>query len=386
MKNPRILRISIKLSFIVLLFAIAISSFFGRGSVVFAQALIHTVNLNSSTLTSLGGCTGLNATRMELYCNGDGGRLTDTGFTPVPGQFQLSVMGSSNGSNSASADVYIDSVNGVGGTKIGGVTWTSSTQSAQIVNFNVNSGGSHELKFTISTDNGSSDTYLYSYSLYYVGPIPTPAPPPSPATTGAAITGIYRNLFQEWGQSTTAINNKVNAAYSALFDTNSSSNYTIYYEVGTDMAYVKDIGDSDIRTEGMSYGMMITLQMNDQTKFNKLWKFAKTYMQCPNANFDCGTAGQRHGYFALTLNPTPPYSPKTFNPAPDGEQWYTTALLFAAGRWGNGAGIFNYQNEAQIILNAMLVDNRPNSFHNMFNPPNHLADFLPNNQSSLDTH
>jgi oligosaccharide reducing-end xylanase len=41
-------------------------------------------------------------------------------------------------------------------------------------------------------------------------------------------------------------------------------------------------------------------------------------------------------------------------PAPDGEEWFTMALFFAAHRWGNGEGIFNYEKEAQGILRTML--------------------------------
>jgi oligosaccharide reducing-end xylanase len=37
-------------------------------------------------------------------------------------------------------------------------------------------------------------------------------------------------------------------------------------------------------------------------------------------------------------------------PAPDGEAYFATALYFAAGRWGNGRGIFNYRAEADRLL------------------------------------
>ena len=31
----------------------------------------------------------------------------------------------------------------------------------------------------------------------------------------------------------------------------------VYYPVGQDMAYIMDTGNHDVRTEGMSYGMMM---------------------------------------------------------------------------------------------------------------------------------
>src|SRR6185436_16228800 len=40
-------------------------------------------------------------------------------------------------------------------------------------------------------------------------------------------------------------------------------------------------------------------------------------------------------------------------PAPDGEEYFATALYFAAHRWGSGSGIFNYQAEADRLLTNM---------------------------------
>src|ERR671927_409473 len=42
------------------------------------------------------------------------------------------------------------------------------------------------------------------------------------------------------------------------------------------------------------------------------------------------------------------------NPASDGEEWFATALFFAAGRWGGHGGIYDYRAEADAILNTML--------------------------------
>jgi oligosaccharide reducing-end xylanase len=39
--------------------------------------------------------------------------------------------------------------------------------------------------------------------------------------------------------------------------------------------------------------------------------------------------------------------------APDGESYYVMALYFAANRWGSGAGIFNYKQQADTLLSAM---------------------------------
>ena len=41
-----------------------------------------------------------------------------------------------------------------------------------------------------------------------------------------------------------------------------------YHEVGADMAYIEDTGNHDVRTEGMSYGMMACVQMNRREEFD----------------------------------------------------------------------------------------------------------------------
>lgn len=343
----------------------------------YSSTLINSTNLVAGQVTATGGCTGVGATRTELFCNSDGVYHTNNGFSTIPGRYLIAVNGSSSNNNAASADIF------VGGANSGRVTFTGTTRTVQFVTFDVNSGSSsREVRFVLTNDNGSSDTFLYSYSLYYEGAVPTPRPAPSLPSQGAALTGNYRNLFAEWGRSSTEIQTKISTAYNSLFG---GSAGTVYYTTGSNMAYILDTGNNDIRSEGISYGMMIAVQMNDQDRFNRLWRFAKTYMQCPNANFNCETPGMRDGYFAWQLSSSAPFAPIDRNPAPDGEEYMATALLFAAGRWGNGSGILNYQQEAQIILNAMLVDNRPNSFHSLFNLSNYLIVFSPNNQSALMT-
>ncbi|MEJ2513146.1 MAG: hypothetical protein P8Y72_16310 [Anaerolineales bacterium] len=78
---------------------------------------------------------------------------------------------------------------------------------------------------------------------------------------GAFETGVYPNLFKDYlGKSDEEIQAKIDTAWDQLFygDDNFER---VYYPVGEDMAYIEDIGNSDIRTEGMSYGLMISLAM-----------------------------------------------------------------------------------------------------------------------------
>jgi oligosaccharide reducing-end xylanase len=67
------------------------------------------------------------------------------------------------------------------------------------------------------------------------------------------------------------------------------------------------------------------------------------------------------------------------NPASDGEEWFVMALLFASARWGDGEGIFNYQGQAQEILDVMLhkEDTKSDLATNMFNLEHKLVVFVP---------
>jgi oligosaccharide reducing-end xylanase len=182
-----------------------------------------------------------------------------------------------------------------------------------------------------------------------------------PAANSAFVTGKYPNLFGEIGKTEAEIKARLDKVWDQLFYGDDATQ-RVYYPVGSDMAYMKDIGNNDIRSEGISYGMMIAVQMNKQEEFNRLWKWAKTYMQ--------HQSGARKGYFAWQMNESGQKLDP--NPASDGEEYFITALLFAAGRWGNGAGIFNYQAEANEILRVMLHKEEDNggiveSVTNMFN-------------------
>jgi oligosaccharide reducing-end xylanase len=182
-------------------------------------------------------------------------------------------------------------------------------------------------------------------------------------------SGQYRNLFKEYlGKSDTEIQKKLDDTWQQLFYGNDDSQ-RVYYPVGADMAYVEDIGNSDVRTEGMSYGMMIAVQLDKHEEFDRIWKWAKTYMYQSDGPYKgyfawhCGTDGKK----------------LDSNPASDGEEWFTTALLFASARWGNGEGIFDYEAQAQEILNTMLhkEDTKSDLATNMFNAESKEVVFVP---------
>jgi oligosaccharide reducing-end xylanase len=186
---------------------------------------------------------------------------------------------------------------------------------------------------------------------------------------GAFYSGQDRNPFAKLlGKSDKEIQIKLDAAWEHLFYGDDSTQ-RVYYPVGDDMAYIEDIGHGDVRSEGMSYGMMIAVQMDKQEEFDRLWKWTKTYMYQDRGSYE--------GYFAWHC--LPDGSPIDTNPASDGEEWFAMALFFAADRWGNGEGIYNYEVEAQAILHTMLhkADEGRGLGTNMFDPEHKQVVFVP---------
>ncbi|MCQ2973955.1 MAG: glycosyl hydrolase family 8 [Bacteroidales bacterium] len=164
-----------------------------------------------------------------------------------------------------------------------------------------------------------------------------------PNTQGGFETGKYRNVFLEAGYKQKDIDKKVNEVFDEVFF---SKDKHIYFEVNDTMAYISDIKNNDARTEGMSYGMMIAVQMNRKDIFDKLWRWAKTYMQHQD--------GPMAGYFAWSCKTDGTRNAE--GPASDGELYFVTSLIFASNLWGDNTGI-NYKAEAQKILN--LSESKP---------------------------
>lgn len=97
--------------------------------------------------------------------------------------------------------------------------------------------------------------------------------------TAAYQTGKYRNVFLECGYSKEEIQERVEKTFETIFYGTEEERF--YHEVGEDMAYVEDTGNHDVRTEGMSYAMMVCVQMNRKEEFDRLWKWVRTYMYIP---------------------------------------------------------------------------------------------------------
>lgn len=174
----------------------------------------------------------------------------------------------------------------------------------------------------------------------------------------------YRNIFKELGRTDEQISARLKEIVQEFF----YSEDKVYHTAGDDMGFLEDTGNHDARTEGMSYGMMMCVQLDMKDEFDRIWKWARTYMYMD--------AGWNEGYFAWScaLDGTK----NADGPAPDGEEFFAMALFFASHRWGDGEGIFEYSREARELLHACITkgtNGRPGA--PMWNRDNKLILFVP---------
>jgi oligosaccharide reducing-end xylanase len=197
---------------------------------------------------------------------------------------------------------------------------------------------------------------------------------------GAVAANRYRNLFVEAGTSKEEVKRKVNTAFQQLFHGDPKTE-AIYYAAGKnangDLAYIVDVIHNDVRSEGMSYGMMIAVQLDKRREFDAIWNWARTYM------FRNEPGHPARGFFSWSMKVDG--TPNDETPAPDGEEYFAMALYFAAGRWGAGSGIYNYRAEADRLLADMLhrevvtgtTKRGPHTSGNMFEEKYKMVRFVP---------
>jgi oligosaccharide reducing-end xylanase len=171
------------------------------------------------------------------------------------------------------------------------------------------------------------------------------------------------NLFREAGYTQQEIDEKIAKTYHDIFE----GPDRIYFQVGDSMGYVSDVKNHDARTEGLSYGMMIAVQLGKKDVFDRIWRWSKKYLQHQD--------GPREGYFAWSINPKT-MQRNSEGSASDGELYYITSLLFAANKWGNNTGI-HYYNEARKILDAMWKKDGMGNIYNLVNTDHKQITFVP---------
>jgi len=189
---------------------------------------------------------------------------------------------------------------------------------------------------------------LITFSFLSVETRALPQPDSPVDGSGAYASGRYRDLFAEGGHSSKEVASRIDAAFQQLFHGDPETQ-AVYFPAGKNaqgpLAYLTDWNNHDVRTEGMSYGMMIAVQLDKKAEFDALWNWAKTYMYINDPKHPS------FGYFSWSCKTDG--SPNEETAAPDGEEYFVMSLYFAAHRWGNGTRIYNYQAQAEELLHTM---------------------------------
>ena len=173
------------------------------------------------------------------------------------------------------------------------------------------------------------------------------------------------NLFAEIGLSSSDIETRIEDSFRIIFE---DERERFYFEADGETGYMLDTGNFDARTEGMSYGMMMAVQMDRKDIFDRLWLFSKRHMW--------NAGGPYQGYFAWSVRPDG--FRNSSGPAPDGEEYYAMALFFASARWGEGAPPLNYAWQARDILrHAVHQHELVPGGHSMWDPLTALIKFVP---------
>lgn len=173
-----------------------------------------------------------------------------------------------------------------------------------------------------------------------------------------------RNVLKEYGYSDETISAKISNAWRHIFEDET----TRFYHEDGNAAFMMDTGNNDARTEGMSYGMMMAVQMGRKDVFDKLWLWSKAHMY--------QESGPYAGYFAWSCATNG--AKNSQGPAPDGEEYYALSLFFASQLWGDREPPFDYSNQAKEIIHAMIhKGEEPGTGKPMFNRSNKLILFVP---------
>jgi oligosaccharide reducing-end xylanase len=159
----------------------------------------------------------------------------------------------------------------------------------------------------------------------------------------------YPNPFHDLlGKSETEINSKLAAAFQRLFhgDPNSEA---VFFPVGENQGYIRDIFHEDIRNEGLGWGMIICVELSKQDEFDRLWAYAKAellYGEGPNAGYFRSRCDTNDGT-------TTSGGPSIECVDPFGHEQFVTALLFAHARWKSSPQ-HDYEDDALRLFDVML--------------------------------
>lgn len=187
------------------------------------------------------------------------------------------------------------------------------------------------------------------------------------ASASAYAENYFKTLLGKTDEETQA---KVEQTWKHFFTPGDLTKYedddqtSVYYLSGDD-AFIMDTGSNDVRTEGMSYGMMISVQLDKPEEFERIWKWSKKHMAYGEDTpwdgyfcWQCTTDGKKFGG----------------SNASDGELYYVTALLHAGKKWNRP----DYIAEAnEILRKIMSKDGEKTGVFDLFDREKRLITFVP---------
>ncbi len=176
----------------------------------------------------------------------------------------------------------------------------------------------------------------------------------------------FKSPFRIIGKSETEVQSKIRECFRSLFLGDKESE-RVCFDFGQ-LRYIVDIGHSDIRSEGMSYGMFIAAELGMEPLFQSLWDFSKKFLKNSHGKFSPYFAWQ----VGIRQNPKEFYKMDP-GAAPDGEEYFAAALLIAAQKFKRP----EYKREASSLLRQMAHKKPSENLQAMFHPKNFLVRFSP---------
>lgn len=158
------------------------------------------------------------------------------------------------------------------------------------------------------------------------------------------------NVLDEVGVTEEEAEMTIRSAYEQLFFGDADTQAIYRPVVGDDAGYIEDVKNDDVRTDAIGYGMFVTVQVDDQEVFDKLWTWAKRYMLATEPphegllRWSCSTEGTDCASSAAT----------------DATSFIATSLYLAQAQWG-AAGVHDYEADANMLIDAMVLTEERNN-------------------------
>jgi endo-1,4-beta-D-glucanase Y len=170
-------------------------------------------------------------------------------------------------------------------------------------------------------------------------PTTGPTNPPTSGPTSPPVTGNfpYSGKPYPYGLASASTNQASDNSYVQNEWNSWKSTYVTSNGAGGNLRVQRPDQGNDTVSEGIGYGMLLAVYMDDQSTFNGLWAYAKARRNTHGVmNWHYDSNGNQSGTDA--------------NGATDADEDMALALIFANKKWGGN----NYQSDATALCQAVL--------------------------------